>query len=265
MVDGPERFDFRKWWDELSRDQRFSLSVFGICGILTLGLSFAYLRAGLTSPFLVPKSTLELSQEILKRQQESARELEILQEKDTDQDGLSDYAEIYLYKTSAYLPDTDSDGVTDAIEIAQGKNPNCPSGTDCLQLANEQRGGITTSTFSNLLDTTKVQTAEEVMLGANDPRVIGAQGFLENPPEPSSMSVAETRSYLLENHLVEEDELTELSDDGVRQVYQAAYNQALQIKEAQAQAGQQGGATPEQTAEQLLQQQNAQQQNQPTP
>jgi len=236
MVDSPNRFDFRKWWDELSGDQRFSLSVFGICGILTLVLSFAYLHAGLTSPFLVPKSTLELSQEVFKRHEENARELEILQQKDTDQDGLSDYAEIYIYKTSAYLPDTDSDGIPDAIEIAQGTNPNCPEGTNCLQLVDRQQGGVSTSTFANFLEPTEVPTAEEIMLGANDPSVIGAQGFLANPPDPESMTPTEIRSYLVENNLAPEDEVAELSDQGVKQVYQAAYNQALQIREAQEQA-----------------------------
>lgn len=249
MVGSPDRLDARKWWEGLTGDQRFSLSVFGICGILTLVLSLAYLHAGLTSPFLVPRSTLELSQEVLRRQQENAKALEILQTKDTDQDGLSDYAEIYLYKTSPYLPDTDSDGTTDAIEIAQGSNPNCPAGTDCLALADRQQGGISTSTFSNFLDTTEVPTAEEILLGANDPSVIGAQGFLANPPEPSALTPEQIRKYLIENNLVPADELAGLSDQGVRQVYQAAYNQALQIRQAQEQAasGRQGAVPQAET------------------
>ncbi len=236
MVENPDRLSLRKWWQELSGDQRFSLSVFGICGILTLTLSLAYLRASLTSPFLVPNASLELSREVFKRREQNARALEILQEKDTDQDGLSDYAEIYLYKTSAYLPDSDSDGVTDAIEIAQGTNPNCPEGTDCLQLVDNQRGGANTSTFAGLLETTEIQTAESILLGANDPTVIGAQGFLANPPEPGSMTTSEIRTYLIENNLVSSNDLASLSDDGVIQVYKAAYNQAQQIKRAQEQA-----------------------------
>lgn len=236
MVENPDRFGLGKWWQELSGDQRFSLSVFGICGILTLTLSLAYLRASLTSPFLVPNASLELSQAVFKKREENAHALEILQGKDTDQDGLSDYAEIYLYKTSAYLPDSDSDGVTDAIEIAQGSNPNCPEGTDCLQLVDSQQGGVTTSTFASLLEPTEVQTAESILLGANDPTVIGAQGFLANPPEPSSMTTAEIRSYLIDNNLVSSSDLADLSDEGVMQVYKAAYNQAQQIKQAQAQA-----------------------------
>src|SRR3989344_2262751 len=46
-----------------------------------------------------------------------------LSKKDSDQDGLSDYDELYLYGTSPYLPDSDSDGVSDKREIATGADP----------------------------------------------------------------------------------------------------------------------------------------------
>jgi len=59
-------------------------------------------------------------------------DLQALQQKDTDFDGLSDYDEMYLYNTSAYLPDTDSDGFDDFTEVQSGQDPNCPKGQDCL-------------------------------------------------------------------------------------------------------------------------------------
>src|SRR3989344_3458461 len=52
----------------------------------------------------------------------SAAELSV---KDTDGDGLNDYDELYIYKTSPYLEDSDSDGVSDSAEIQKGTNPNC--------------------------------------------------------------------------------------------------------------------------------------------
>ena len=55
-----------------------------------------------------------------------------LREKDTDQDGLSDYDELYIYNTSPYIEDTDSDGIDDQAEIARGSDPNCPVGQDCF-------------------------------------------------------------------------------------------------------------------------------------
>jgi hypothetical protein len=51
--------------------------------------------------------------------------------KDTDGDGLSDYDEINVYKTSPYLEDSDSDGILDKQEILQGTDPNCPTGQVC--------------------------------------------------------------------------------------------------------------------------------------
>ncbi|MFA5154872.1 MAG: thrombospondin type 3 repeat-containing protein [Patescibacteria group bacterium] len=55
----------------------------------------------------------------------------VLKGRDTDSDGLSDYDEIYTYRTSPYLEDTDSDGLSDQQEVDQGTDPNCPQGQDC--------------------------------------------------------------------------------------------------------------------------------------
>ncbi len=55
----------------------------------------------------------------------------VLQGADTDRDGVSDYEEIYTFKTSPYLEDTDSDGLSDRQEIDNGTNPLCPKGKDC--------------------------------------------------------------------------------------------------------------------------------------
>ena len=42
---------------------------------------------------------------------------------DTDEDGLNDYEEIYVYNTSPVSEDTDLDGMTDGTEIAAGLDP----------------------------------------------------------------------------------------------------------------------------------------------
>lgn len=57
-----------------------------------------------------------------------------LKEKDTDQDGLTDYDELYLYKTSPYIPDSDSDGYADGEEVKSNQDPNCPAGVSCASL-----------------------------------------------------------------------------------------------------------------------------------
>lgn len=66
---------------------------------------------------------------------------------DSDHDGLTDFMEEYVYKTSSYLADTDSDGISDKTEIDQGTNPLCPEGKNCSAISDaaidESRSGIT--------------------------------------------------------------------------------------------------------------------------
>lgn len=70
----------------------------------------------------------------------------LLNNTDTDQDGLSDYDEIYVYKTSPYLADTDSDGFSDKQEIDNNADPLCPKGKNC-------NVGIDTSAASTIYAT----------------------------------------------------------------------------------------------------------------
>lgn len=64
-------------------------------------------------------------------QVELVAELRALQSKDTDEDGLSDYDELYRLKTSPYLSDSDSDGLSDGDEAAANTDANCPAGQTC--------------------------------------------------------------------------------------------------------------------------------------
>lgn len=51
--------------------------------------------------------------------------LEQLKNMDSDNDGLSDYEEIYIYHTNPYNPDTDGDGYSDGNdEVQHGYDPN---------------------------------------------------------------------------------------------------------------------------------------------
>lgn len=65
-------------------------------------------------------------------EQEKAR-TQKLKTQDTDGDTITDYDELYVFRTSPFLEDTDSDGVTDGKEIAAATDPNCPQGKTCRQ------------------------------------------------------------------------------------------------------------------------------------
>jgi hypothetical protein len=80
---------------------------------------------------------------------EMAKKLTILKLQDTDQDGLSDYDEIYLYRTSPYLADSDSDGFPDKEEIEKGYDPNCPKGENCGFIASNFSSNSGKPSFSS--------------------------------------------------------------------------------------------------------------------
>ena len=100
--------------------------ILGFGGVI---LGIRYVGAGLERPFydiLYYDGPAYLTYE--QRQEQAMQELKIT---DTDEDGISDYDELYVYKTSAYLADSDSDGIDDQVEILTGEDPNCPTGRDC--------------------------------------------------------------------------------------------------------------------------------------
>ena len=83
---------------------------------------------------------------------QTAAVLEDLRDKDTDKDELSDYDELYQYRTSPYITDSDSDGLGDYLEISQGTDPNCPQGQDCGRAVNSNANaqGNTNAFFQDI-------------------------------------------------------------------------------------------------------------------
>ncbi|TAL19430.1 hypothetical protein EPN90_03740 [Patescibacteria group bacterium] len=112
-----------------SDSHRLSLAV--LAGATAVMLSFGFLSIGraIQRPF-EPKGPPT------KTYDEQAKEAEqALKVKDTDGDGLSDWDEIKIYNTSAYIADTDSDGKSDGEEVKMGEDPNCPAGKTCASSA----------------------------------------------------------------------------------------------------------------------------------
>ncbi len=218
----------KEWWAELPGERRFSASIIGFCGILIVVLSAAYLRSHLSTPFLVPKSVFDKARPIFEKQAREANEAQASRERDTDRDGLSDWSELNSYRTSPYLADTDSDEIIDAIEIAQGTDPNCPQGQTCAQLVNQQPSGTASSSFSNLL---QVQQVEQ------PGTLTGAAAFIQNAPDPATLTPARMRSLLIDNGLSDSTTLQSLSDAQVATLYRATYAEVLKIRQAAANQG----------------------------
>jgi hypothetical protein len=231
MAFGP--FDrVRDFWRQWPEETRFALGIVGTCGAAVLVLSTVYVRSNLTSPFRVPTATLNNARTALQEINASDRTLEAERQrgKDTDRDGLNDYAELNTYKTSPYLADTDSDAIADAIEIAQGTDPNCPSGQTCGAIANAdlQPGYSVSSSFSNLLDGTEIRGVGE---DGKPVAATAAEEFILNAPEPGTINAARARELLVQSGLIPADELAAMNDAGLLQIYQATYAQVLKIRE----------------------------------
>jgi hypothetical protein len=79
---------------------------------------------------------------------------EELKAKDTDSDGLNDFDELNLYKTSPYLADSDSDTFSDKSEIDSGNDPNCPKGKNCFLSSDQTNQGNDSLSSGEILNNT---------------------------------------------------------------------------------------------------------------
>ncbi len=118
-------------WSALRREQKVSIIIFCICGLLALGLSIQHLGSSITDPFTISKQKIEVAKQELDVIDPSARLEAEARRRDTDGDGISDWDEEHVYRTSPYLRDTDGDSAPDNVELALGTNPNCVAGKPC--------------------------------------------------------------------------------------------------------------------------------------
>lgn len=85
--------------------------------------------------------------------QQRLQELADLKLKDSDSDTITDFDELYVHKTSAYLADSDADGMADNVELAQGKDPICAEGNTCTTTRAASTTTATTNTNTTALPT----------------------------------------------------------------------------------------------------------------
>ncbi|MEK9152317.1 MAG: hypothetical protein AAB692_03030 [Patescibacteria group bacterium] len=114
-------------WRERTSHEKVSLGVFVVLGTATLIFSVFRFQKSVLLPFVRPQGTFKSSDDL--ERERSAK----LKTSDTDKDGISDYDELYVFRTSPFLEDSDSDGINDGIEISQGYDPNCPKGKTCRE------------------------------------------------------------------------------------------------------------------------------------
>jgi hypothetical protein len=166
---------------------------------------------------------------------------------DSDEDGLSDYDELNVYATSAFVADTDSDGIIDAEEVRRGTDPNCPQGRTCSDATNPDSsritGGIIDSPYATedvkglLQDPAALRTlliaagADVELVSKLDDQTIQilAQQSLSDitgvTPEKidvlKGLTIVQIRDILRSFGMTEED-VTALTDEEVTTIYQDA-------------------------------------------
>lgn len=140
----------------------FGLLMFlGLGGVVFGAQSFG---ANMMRPIQEQIAAFYTGEEFLTSDERESREMEEAKTKDTDLDGLVDYDELYVYKTSPYIADSDSDGFGDKEEVYSGNNPNCPTGQNCGLIAGSAEAVGETSGADAFIE----GLGEEQLLDAGD-------------------------------------------------------------------------------------------------
>jgi hypothetical protein len=197
-------------WAGLALEQKISVGVLSLCGLLAIGLSLFRLRATINEPFLVRKESLLETKELIGDTEE--QKLAVQQRTDTDGDGLSDWDEVNTYGTNPNLRDTCGDGTPDNVRIATGKGANCdiPAASTGLDtsIVNSTSSVLSPIALPNPQDTASPQLRNPQQL---------VQDAL--PRDPKAI-----RELL--SGKVDAAELEQLTDEDLLKLYDAALAQA---------------------------------------
>jgi hypothetical protein len=145
--------------NSLSKSQKIAAASLAFFAVLVIILWVVQFNRSIKAPFTYQGESNNQATD--STAQAEADNGAALKQKDTDGDGLSDWDELNIYKTSPYLEDSDSDGFTDKEEIVAGTDPNCPKGQDCSDtnqqttsenLTNPTGQNQDNSTLNNLLN-----------------------------------------------------------------------------------------------------------------
>jgi hypothetical protein len=201
----------------LSRGQKLAAGALAIFAVLVIVMWAAQFKRSIMAPLNGGADTQNIASE-----QNENSDL-ALKTKDTDGDGLSDYDELNIYKTSPYLDDSDSDGVKDKEEIDNGKDPNCPEGTDCYG-QNADIGGATSTIPQNNQDNSSLNSLLQLGNGS-----AGGQGTAPAPSGTGNIDIetflgkeldAPTLRQMLLQAGMKQDVLDKISDEDLMKSYQ---------------------------------------------
>lgn len=193
-------------WSTFAIEQKVGLLIFSVVGVGGLILSIVFMAQSLRAPFEVDYD----GELFVSGSERQAQEIERQRTSDTDGDGINDYDELNVYRTSPYLQDSDSDGFDDGQEIKSGNDPNCPTGENCGRAVD--RGVNSPLIASDLSDELPFEEAGlgDVIQDASD--VEALLGQLTNE---------DIRGALLQQG-IDQETIDSLSDDELRELFNTA-------------------------------------------
>lgn len=231
---------------EKSTGQKAALVGLLFLGVFALGLGFFKVRSQIAGPFVHQISRAQDAQlEQFFEQQQQQEESETLKNRDTDGDGLSDYDELNIHKTSPYLKDTDSDTYDDATEIKSGHDPNCAIGKVCAPV----------------IPTTPETESGTDSLRETEPDTVSA--LEQDLKKLESLTPAQVRELLKQKGFTDTD-LADVDDEALQALYRESLEKALELEKQKetsqnstSQLGGVPGATSAQKTQEQLQQELA--------
>lgn len=189
--------------EQISKTERIVLWVVTIVGLISLISGFFWIKNGIKRPF---SAQLAGTGGVYNINLPSEDNLLELKNKDTDEDGLNDFDELYIYNTSPYIQDSDSDGFTDSEEIESGNDPSCPAGKECqAPWLNENEGlndellnlysGSNSMDMGTLRETMKAAGVPEEMLNSFDDETL-QELYLQSINTPSEVNLTNTTANI---------------------------------------------------------------------
>ncbi len=211
-----ESGSIRMRWKKLSTEQKLAIIALVIGASFVFVISALRVRHGVYAPFLVSVSDYQSKRDMLK---DPIAENEALQKRiDTDGDGLSDWSEVNIYKTSPYLWSTAGDNIPDNVKIASGENPLCKSGEDCAVGALNLNLATTSLPYDINTNQDTSGLLNDVLMGVSpgsgsyQDAAAGAGVDLETMKSQIPTDPAVIRKAILETGKVTKEDLDKFSD-----------------------------------------------------
>ncbi|PJA45109.1 hypothetical protein CO174_04710 [Candidatus Uhrbacteria bacterium CG_4_9_14_3_um_filter_50_9] len=195
----------------LGAEQKIAFALLMFLGVGGVFFGFKSFGANLMRPIQTQIADLYTGETFLTTGEREAEALEESKTKDTDGDGLVDYDELYIYKTSPYIIDSDSDGYSDYEEVYSGNDPGCPVGRTCSSVDGDAEEATTTN-----------PALEELIEAEADSELAGVDIDLSDPESITeylqTVTMNEVRAALLESG-VSQEELDAIDDETLAKLF----------------------------------------------